>query len=137
MRKLNLFISLLIIGSLATACKSNWYAGIKGKEFHKLLTAEKYDKLGDMISQEGEDATPKEDWIEFFKDINNIGGKIESVEEISFEKEDYDDKIKISIIYLLEFEFQEASFYEEIVFLLDGNKYELLSYSINRDKSQL
>ncbi|MEA3452066.1 MAG: hypothetical protein U9Q83_09225 [Bacteroidota bacterium] len=136
MRKINLFISLVIIVSLVAGCKSTWYAGTKGKEFHKLLTSEKYEKLGDMISQEGIVATPKEEWIVFFEDINKLGGNIESIEKISSEKEDYGDKTKITIIYLLEFEFQEDSFYEEIVFVLDGNKYELLSYSLNKDKDE-
>ena len=72
MRKFNLSLGLLLIMFLVVGCKSSWYAETKAKEFHRLLSAEKYDKLENKISEEGLDATPAEDWIAFFKDINRI-----------------------------------------------------------------
>jgi len=135
MRKINLFLSLLLVAFLVVGCDATKDATSTGEEFHELLMAGDYDALIEMISKEGLKASPEEDWTNLFMQINEFG--VESYKKTSFRTNIDNGVTKVFLYYTIELERKDDSYYEELVFIKKGADFKLLSYSINKDESKL
>ncbi len=136
MNKLQLFFSFLFVALFAVSCGSLGDAGEYGKEFHEHFKANDYEAMALMVSEEGLEATPKEDWIAVFEAANTEYGDIISYKKTGFNMSTSNGTSKIVLSYTLKFE--TITLYEKLHLIKVGeNEYKVKYYEYNENASKL
>ncbi|OQY03359.1 MAG: hypothetical protein B6I20_05205 [Bacteroidetes bacterium 4572_117] len=135
MRKLNFILSFVSIAFFVVSCGSANEAEKFGTEFHEYFKARDYENMVSMISEKGLNATPKEEWIGLFKNVNEKAGDLKSYKKTNFHTSINNGITKVVLSY--DIEIGENKFYEKIYFEKHGETYKINMYEFNKDKSKL
>ena len=103
----------------AVSCNSVKDATEKGNFFFDSFIEKDYDSMVDLVNDTGLDASPRESWIQYFKDTNAQYGDLKSYKKTGFNIETKNEQTVIELTYSLKFE--DKNIEAKIELVKEGN----------------
>lgn len=131
---------LLIVGSISiSSCALKEEADeakLTVEKFYQKMKENDYEAIVDMIDEEGLAANTKEEWIAVIKQKEDLGDFKGYDEGIGWHTSINNGITKVQVDYTTHYDLLE-NVYERFVLVKRENKFKVLSYQFNEDKSDL
>lgn len=135
MKKLLNLNLVALVSILILSCGSVGDASKQAEQFHELFKQKNFDQITQMISEEGLEATPAEDWKNLFKTVIEKKGDLKSYKKTGFHTQMNNGVTTVELNYTLNF--ADETLYEKLTFIKKGDDYKILGWKFNKDKSAL
>ena len=128
-----LFIGLLILSSCgvkdAEKVADSFHSKMKNKEYNEIVTS--------MISEAGLNETPKEHWVQHFKNMETVYGNIKSIDKLSgFNTNTTNSVTLVTLKYKYNFD-SGKSLYEQLMLEDKGDGFKIRGLQTNEDENKL
>ena len=106
-----------------------------GNDFYEIIKAKDYNKLSSLLSKKALEESPKEVWINVFKNIDEKYGALKSYFRTSFYVGFYNGIEGTDQVYKVIYE--KGTLYQKLKFLKEGDEYKLSFFRSVKNKSDL
>ncbi len=138
MRKTSAFLSVILgFVLLLSSCSTITDAKKVSDQFMGFIKEKNYDQAVSLISEEGIDASPQEDWVEIFESTFELMGEMKDFSSGNIHASTDDGRTETKVRYTVEYE--KGTLYVLVLLVKEGKEgtFEILGYNQSEDESNL
>jgi|GEM_PF-2817714 hypothetical protein len=133
--RLKISILIVVLSTVFYGCESLSESDKVVKQFYENIKTEQYDKIPELLDEQAIVANPAEEWKDMIKNLVVSVGKLKTYSRTSFNTSIKNGVTKTVEDYTVEYE--NKTLYDRIVVIKTGEKYKILHWQFNSDKSKL